>query len=232
MALLLAPYNDSMRPGMGFNSYTQSLCIDGAVEIREGDMIKTDNPSQNVTYSSKIVENLSEVVSSMQVSHSASIKKGTVEIAGNGDTINEEKIKSSDVNAVISVKVVNQTVVGNDNAAFRPLPGIFPGTTQFNDRFGDCYISGFITGGEFNGIISMKVVDRSKTASVVSTIKRSSRTGRSSEFTLDMDSSSNSFLDASTLNDTETTITVSWMGGGQIKDRMSHHLQYHTLKAE
>jgi hypothetical protein len=44
-------------------------------------------------------------VSSLNVSHSASIRKGTVEISGNGDSINEEKIKSSDVNAVVSVKV-------------------------------------------------------------------------------------------------------------------------------
>jgi hypothetical protein len=56
-------------------------------------------------YSSKLVEHLSDVVSSLNVSHSASIRKGTVEISCNGDSINEEKIKSSDVNAVVSVKV-------------------------------------------------------------------------------------------------------------------------------
>ena len=41
----------------------------------------------------------------MKVSHSSSIRKGTVELEGNGDAINEDKIKSSDINAVISVKV-------------------------------------------------------------------------------------------------------------------------------
>ncbi|KAI8931676.1 hypothetical protein NX059_011323 [Plenodomus lindquistii] len=218
MAMMLAPYNDSMRPGMGFNSYTQSLCIDGAVEIRDSSMRKTDNPSQVVSYSSKLVQHLSEVVSSMQVSHSSSIKKGTVEVAGNGDSINEDKIKSSDINAVISVKVVNQTIISGDDAKYCPLPGINPGTSEFNDKFGDCYISGYITGGEFNGIVSMRVVDRSKTASVVSAIRKSSRSGTGTEFTLDRDSSSSAFLDSSILKDTETTITVSWMGGGQIKD--------------
>lgn len=186
MALLLAPYNDSMRLGMGFNSYTQAMCIDGAVSIKASDVKPMNNPSQVVSYSSKFVSHLSEVVSSMKVSHSSSIKRGTVEVAGNGDSINEEKvsirlleatlglvtdamkIKSSDLNAVISVKVVNQTLVSEDNASFCPMSGIFPGTTDFNEKFGDCYISGFITGGEFNGIVSMRVVDRSKTASVVS----------------------------------------------------------------
>jgi hypothetical protein len=52
------------------------------------------------------VERLSDVVNSMNISHSTSIKKGTVEVAGNGNSINEEKIKSSDINAVVSVKVI------------------------------------------------------------------------------------------------------------------------------
>jgi hypothetical protein len=46
MALLLAPYNNSMRLGMGFNSYTQTLCIDNAVEIRNKQVVRNDNPSQ------------------------------------------------------------------------------------------------------------------------------------------------------------------------------------------
>lgn len=29
---MLAPYNDAMRLGMGFNTFTQSLCIDSAVQ--------------------------------------------------------------------------------------------------------------------------------------------------------------------------------------------------------
>jgi hypothetical protein len=45
MALLLAPYNDSMRLGMGFNSYTQALCINNAVEYN-GEEVKTQNTSQ------------------------------------------------------------------------------------------------------------------------------------------------------------------------------------------
>jgi len=41
MALLLAPYNPSMRLGQGYNSYFQQPCIDGAVEV------KTPNNSRN-----------------------------------------------------------------------------------------------------------------------------------------------------------------------------------------
>jgi hypothetical protein len=107
MALLLAPYNDSMRLGMGFNSYTQTMCIDQAVEIGKDGIttVRADNPSQVVSYSSRFVEKLSDVVDSMNISYGSSIKKGTVEISGNTSSVNEDKIKASDLNAIVSVKV-------------------------------------------------------------------------------------------------------------------------------
>ncbi|KAE8235526.1 hypothetical protein A4X06_0g9841, partial [Tilletia controversa] len=33
MSIMLAPYNNSMRLGQGFNSFTQSICVDNAVVI-------------------------------------------------------------------------------------------------------------------------------------------------------------------------------------------------------
>lgn len=35
MSLLLAPYNNAMRLGQGFNSYIQQICIDDAVVIKK-----------------------------------------------------------------------------------------------------------------------------------------------------------------------------------------------------
>ncbi|KAF2221092.1 hypothetical protein BDZ85DRAFT_321052 [Elsinoe ampelina] len=216
MALLLAPYNDSMRLGMGFNSYTQTICTDNAVTFTDKQVKSVENPSQVVTYSSKFVERLSDVVRTMNISYSSSIKKGTVEVAGNGNHIDEDKIKQSDTNAIVSVKVVNQTTVIDEKCTFNAIEKIEPNTAAFNDAFGDCYISGFIEGGDFNGIISMRVLDRSKTEKVTTAIKKAAKTG-TNDFTLDMDAftSSSGSLDA--LKDTETTISVAWMGGGQVK---------------
>lgn len=120
---------------MGYNSYTQTLCIDRAVTYN-AHMTKTTanisqvsritnrwqnlpisdlnisreastNPqcSKTVTYSSKLVQHLSQIATSLNVSHSASIKKGTVEVAGNSNAINEEKVRQSDINAVVTVNV-------------------------------------------------------------------------------------------------------------------------------
>ncbi|KAI6859873.1 hypothetical protein KC323_g6413 [Hortaea werneckii] len=219
MSLMVAPYNDSMRLGMGFNSYTQTMCIDKAVAFSAQQLVRSENPSQVVTYSSKCVNKLSDIVKSMNVSYSTSIKKGTVEVAGSNNTINEEKIKQSDINAVVSVKVVNQTTIVDETATFQPVEGILPGSADFNERFGDCYISGFIEGGDFNGIVSMRVLDRSKTDEVVSRIKKSvGSSGNKNEFTLDMDSFSNDSTGFEVDKDTESTVSVAWMGGGQVKD--------------
>ncbi|KAK5110590.1 hypothetical protein LTR85_000990 [Meristemomyces frigidus] len=205
---------------MGFNSYTQTMCIDKAVDFSAKQVIRAENPSQVVTYSSKCVNRLSEIVKSMNVSYSTSIKKGTVEVAGSSNTINEDKIKESDINAVVSVKVVNQTTIVDETATFKKVDGILPGTADFNDRFGDCFISGFIEGGDFNGIVSMRVLDRSKTDDVTAKIKKSlsSSGGSAGDFTLDMDSFSTQAHTSDVGQETETTVSVAWMGGGQIKD--------------
>ena len=143
------------------------MCIDGAVDVQEEDQVKTRNTSQVVTYSSQFVEQLSDIVSSLNVSYSSSIKKGTIEVAGNSNAINEDKIKESDLNLVVSVQVVNQTTVLKDSAKFQELSGMKLNPQFFNDVFGDCYISGFIEGGNFSSIISIRSLDRSKTNSVV-----------------------------------------------------------------
>jgi hypothetical protein len=91
---------------MGFNSYTQSICCDGAVSFSNKQVKKDSGTSQVVSYSSKCVARLSDIVKSMNVSYSTSIKKGAVDIAGSNTAINEDKIKESDINAVVSVKVV------------------------------------------------------------------------------------------------------------------------------
>ncbi|KAF2811813.1 uncharacterized protein BDZ99DRAFT_569774 [Mytilinidion resinicola] len=218
MALLLAPYNDSMRLGRGFNSYTQTMCIDQAVEIAQDDIIsvRPDNPSQVVSYSSRFVDKLSEVVDTMNLSYGSSIKKGTIEISGNASTVDEDKIKSSDVNMIVSVKVVNQTTTLVDTCKFKPIQGVLPGSQKFNECFGDCFISGFIEGGDFTAICSTRVLDRSKVGKISASIKGNLNTSNNSDFTLDtlnIDS-----VDSWNSSDTETTISVSWMGGGQVKE--------------
>lgn len=150
---------------------------------------------------------------------------------------------------------MNQTVVAEDDAQFRPMGGVIPGTQRFNDSFGDCYVSGTInvsasrpwsmlmsvrfhywrriqrhhlhaSVGSIKGCqrydrVSFFASELVRLDRLISTsIKRGLRSAKgATEFTLDMDSSSSQSINSELLKDTETTITVSWMGGGQVKAR-------------
>ncbi|KAF4442962.1 hypothetical protein F53441_11606 [Fusarium austroafricanum] len=226
MSMILAPYNDAMRIGQGFNSYTHELCIDGAVSVESGDKVLQDqvntvtNPAQIVSYSARVVEKLSDVVESMNVSYCSSIKKGTVAVSGSSSTIDETTFKTADINIVVTVKVTNQTTIIRENAEFRSIDQLALGTRAFDEAYGDSFISGFINGGEFTGIISLKVLDRGSLESTLKSIKSGldSKDQVATELSLDTSGSGSSTELSKALKNTEGHISVSWMGGGQIKD--------------
>lgn len=175
---------------------------------------------QIVSYSARLVESLSDVVEGLNLSYSSSIKKGTVELSGSSMTVNENVFKSSDINAVVSVKVTNQVWVSNDRAVFQPMVDTPPGTAPFNDAYGDCYISGFVTGGEFTGILSVKVIDRSNVRATVNNIKaRLAASKQTTEITFSPNDDNFGSSIMTSLIGTETTVSVAWKGGGQIKPR-------------
>jgi len=106
-SILLAPYNDSMKLGQGFNSFLQIPCVYGAVGTpgKDGDKVQPAKASQSVSFSSRFVDKISDVVQGMDISAASAIKSGTVSVSGNTNAVNESKFSSSDMNAVISVKV-------------------------------------------------------------------------------------------------------------------------------
>lgn len=59
---------------------------------------------KTVSYSSRVVQKLSDIVETLNISFGAAIKKGTVEVSGNSSTVDENKIKESDLNVIVSVK--------------------------------------------------------------------------------------------------------------------------------
>jgi hypothetical protein len=209
---LVVPYNSAMRLGQGFNSYTHALCLDQAVSFgstmesnTETDVAKIP---QTVTYSSHFVDKLSDVVKALNVSAALSVKVGTVTGSGSGGYIDEDKIKESDINFIVQVKVTNKTIQVPDDSTFNGIKGLDQG--KFTDIYGDTFISGFVEGGEFVGVVSMKVKDSSK----VQDIKAQLEVG----FSAVQAKGSGSYIDQGFAKDTETSISVNWSGGGQIKD--------------
>ena len=106
-SLLLAPYNDSMRLGQGYNSFLQLPYLGNAVSITDKFIAggKVSGQSQSVSYASSFVEKMSEVVRTMNISAGSSIMTGSVAASGGGSSIDEIKFAESDLNAVLSVKV-------------------------------------------------------------------------------------------------------------------------------
>lgn len=76
MATQLVPYNTAMKLGSGFNSFTQTLCVDNAVvrepnnkgsgEVRQKQ--SEEEVPQSVIYKTSIIEKSTDVTDEMNVS--------------------------------------------------------------------------------------------------------------------------------------------------------------------
>ncbi|KAG8691308.1 hypothetical protein FRC11_005055 [Ceratobasidium sp. 423] len=250
-SLQLAPHNESMRLGQGYNSFLQLPRVHRAVTVDPQNVIIDKAPTTNgvaqvVSYSSRLVSKLSEVSRTMNITSGASIKAGAVTVSGNQTAIDETKFSAADINAVVSVKVINQTMRLDDNpklfvhllypyfgSDMSPTAMLFEAWTTSKSfiKFTETATSqascsssptmldsdkttGFIEGGEFHSIISIRVLDSNRREQIVSSLKRKLGNTESKSFTLT--SSENSTFE-SEMKQTETSIFVNWCGGGQVK---------------
>ncbi|CAE6443611.1 unnamed protein product [Rhizoctonia solani] len=214
----LAPYNESMRLGQGYNSFLQLPRVHRAVTVEPRSITIDKAPSKNgvpqvVSYSSRLVSKLSEVTRTMNITSGASIKAGSITVSGNQTAIDETKFSAADINAVVSVKVINQTTRLDDNPQFNTIPGV-DNDEKFHRVYGDTYISGFIEGGEFHSIISIRVLDSARKEQIISSLKQKLANVDPKSFTFNLKSSS-AFTPE--MKHAETSIFVNWCGGGQIK---------------
>ncbi|KAF5568188.1 hypothetical protein FPHYL_2920 [Fusarium phyllophilum] len=172
MPLLLAPYNDAMRLGMGFNSYTQTMCIDSAVEVTDETMITSETLPPKITSSSRLFERVSEVVDTMDISRAATITSGSMEVHGHMNALSDAEIDDADISLMISVRVMSEITSLKGSARFLPIDGLEAGSPRFNETFGDSYISGFVTGGLFTSIISFIASDPDRKDKVIEAVKK------------------------------------------------------------
>lgn len=75
-------------------------------------------------------------------------------------------MKESDINYFVRVKVVNQTLIAPDLTRFNTLPHNTVTGARFTDIYGDAFISGFVYGGEFNALMSVKLKDKRKMSEI------------------------------------------------------------------
>ncbi|KAF2116088.1 hypothetical protein BDV96DRAFT_598853 [Lophiotrema nucula] len=289
---LTAPYTNAMRVGQGFNTYTQEIRLESAVQIGSGaikpekelskpatsaitppvtpDVSATKGPlgdvpvvaingqptteatsvpsppltpgveglgsaadivaplneilfqiptgpipttSQSVTYSTRAIENVSDIMDALNISTSMSIKYGTIHGNGNASFVNETKVLDSELNYIVSVIVNNDAQARTEDMVFQDIPGL--PLDRFTEVYGDSFISGFTEGGEFNAVISIKLTDKSKHRAVKQAVDVQLAVGPP---TLEIGASESIDKEhAEALKNTEISISVNWVGGGQIK---------------
>ncbi|KAK5679287.1 hypothetical protein LTS10_008102 [Elasticomyces elasticus] len=210
-----------MRLGQGFNSFTQQICLDKAVSKGEPKLsdntalyvegVPAQGVSQKVSYSSRFVQRISDVTNSMNVSAALSIQTGQIGGTASGTFIDSDKFKESDLNFFIQVNVVNQEHMAWDYEQFQMVKGLNAG--NFNEIYGDCFIAGWEEGGDFNALISVKVKDKSKTTNIAASLEAKLGTPA-----LSGSVKGEGKIDKAEMeSNTETSISVNWSGGGQIK---------------
>ncbi|TKA72048.1 hypothetical protein B0A49_05620 [Cryomyces minteri] len=169
---------------------------------------------QSVTFSTRSIDNVSDVMDALNISASTSIKYGTIHGNASAAFVNENKVLESQLNYVVSVKVNNEVKKADEQVmSFNPIKDMLP--QDFTKIYGDCFISGFLEGGEFNAVISIKVNDSSSLKKVK----------QAADFQLAVGATpvsvgaKESFAKESSkiLEGTEITISVNWIGGGEIK---------------
>ena len=149
-------------PGDGSSNTTVS---DGTANIITPSItpiqtVISDYPSQIVTYYSKYVSKLSDLADNMNISGSLSIRYGEISGGGSGSYVDVETFQNSDINFLISVKVVNQTINTRDQLAFWALKGDKDRdltASEFTKTYGDSFISGFQEGGQFFAVVSIPI---------------------------------------------------------------------------
>jgi hypothetical protein len=72
--------------------------------------------------------------------------------------------KNADLNYLIHVEVLNQRLVGEEVIQFMPLRNV--SAARFTEVYGDGFISGFLEGGSFNALVSVKLSEQSSSNAI------------------------------------------------------------------
>jgi hypothetical protein len=173
----------------------------------------TPTTSQSVTYSTRAIENVRDIMDALNISTSMSIKYGTIHGNGNASFVNENKVLDSELNYIVSVIVNNDALAATEDMEFLDIPNL--PLDRFTEVYGDSFISGFTEGGEFNAVISIKLNDKSKHKAVKQAVDVQLAVGPPTLEIGAQESIEKEHNEA--LRSTEISISVNWTGGGDIK---------------
>lgn len=223
---------DAKSPGNSKIALQDSKSASGALSDSNTTVPRpTDVPvrhrNQIVTFSSRRIDNVSDIMDALNISTSASIQYGTIKGSGSASYVNENKVSESDLNYIVTVKVTNEMESTSPIMKYNPIPDLRP--QDFASVFGDCFIAGFLEGGEFSAIISLKVGSNADVKSVQLAAEVQLQTGVPG-----LTVAAKSQFDkgnSDVWKDVEVTISVNWIGGGEIKTPEAHWTMAEVMRA-
>lgn len=168
--------------------------------------------NQTVKYSSHAVDNVADIVDTLNISSSATMNYGSGSALGNSTFVKENNIGESDLSFLVSVKVTNESPVIPNHMEFNPVPGM--SADRFSSVYGDSFIAGFLEGGEFSAVVSITVHDKSK----ISRVKTAAEVQLAMAASKPIGGGVSGDMDKEDVwENTEISVTVNWSGGGNIK---------------
>lgn len=125
-----------------------------------------------------------------------------------------EQFKDAHINYLIHCKVTNPSTTLQENIRFQKIKNL--PNEKFHDVFGDTFISGFLEGGEFTALISLKAVDVRRTKEIQKLAKLALAPTAATE---GPDAEKSVVQARKTLQELcEVAVSVNWMGGGRLKE--------------
>lgn len=217
-----------MELGQGFNSYTQSLCIEDAVSYKK--LVESRPLTRTANFASCFVDRPSALIAALNLSAASSIKSDSL-ISGSSlnspcdidqarflsqqmhlhlHSLIHIQVTESDITFVIRVRVITQTTKLSE-VQFTAVESITE--SDFPRIYGDTFISGYLVGGELVGVINMKVPDETKISEI--------KTHLQSIFGAAQAGENLGTLSGIPSEGIRSVVSVSWTGGGQLQDSES-----------
>lgn len=149
---------------------------------------------------------------------------GVIGASTSGSFVDTARFLDSDLNYFIQVRVTNTKIVAQNLTRFYPVSSI--SNLEFTRVYGDSFVSGFVQGGEFSALISIKLRNREHARAVAEKLSAAMNLqtafgqGKIDRTRLNLDH----------LYEGETSISVCWKGGGVVENPGDNGWTLQTLK--
>lgn len=173
------PWSEGMDYGMGINLSNGDVV---GIALDPGELSTIRNAEgQTVDYTVEIVNSMEDLYGKLGISVEASGRYGVFSASGKMQYANESKFNSQATFLVARCKVTN-AFTQFQKAQITPaaLALLQNNPVLFRTRYGDGFVRGMVTGGEYCAIISVLSKSQEEQASVAASIKASYKAGVSS----------------------------------------------------